>query len=100
MPADGPGKIALDALDQVLARKPHKDDHCLSVATECLCVFRNHLIARQREAGATAHSREQLARLNSVLSVVLGGHFPHGDVPWGELERPRAWLAELVAEAA
>ena len=100
MAASTPGKVALDALDVVLAKKPRKDDHCLAVATECLCAFRNHVIERHRAGGATDRTREALAHLNSVLSVVLAGHFPLGDVPWHELERARAWLDQLVAEIA
>ncbi len=100
MASDGPGPVALRALDVVLAKKPHKDDHCLSLATQCLCAFRNHMIARHRGAGATHQTREQLARLNAVLSIVLGGHFPLGDVPWQELERARGWLDQLVTELA
>ena len=34
----------------------------------------------------------------AVISVVLGVHFPLGDIPWDELEKGRAWLADLVAE--
>jgi hypothetical protein len=100
MGGKSPGKVALDALDVVLAKKPRKDDHCLSVATECLCAFRNHVIDRHRTDGADDRTREQLARLNSVLSVVLAGHFPLGDVPWHELERARVWLDQLVTEIA
>lgn len=100
MAGKNPGQVALDALDVVLSKKPRKDDHCLSVATECLCAFRNHVIDRHRAGSADDRTREQLARLNSVLSVVLAGHFPLGDVPWHELERARAWLDQLVAEMA
>jgi hypothetical protein len=39
------------------------------------------------------------ARLNSVLTVVLGCQFPLTDVPWQDLERARGWLADLVAQS-
>jgi hypothetical protein len=70
----------------------------LSLATQCLCAFRNHVIEQHREAGASREISERLVLLNSVLSVVLGCHFPLGHVPWHELELARSWLRDLVAE--
>jgi hypothetical protein len=58
------------------------------------------VIERHRAGGATDRTREQLAHLNSVLSVVLAGDFPLGDVPWHKLKRARAWLDRLVTEIA
>jgi hypothetical protein len=98
MAAEYPGHIALRAIDDVLAQKPHKDDSRLSTATACLCVFRDHVIDANRGPDATGEGRKRLAHLNSVLSVVLGCQFPLGDVPWQELERARGWLADLVSE--
>jgi hypothetical protein len=93
-----PGRIALQAIDDVLAKKPRKDDARLSAATKCLCVFRDHVIDAHRVQGWTPDRREQLSRLNSVLSVALGCQFPLTDVPWQELERARGWLADLLVE--
>jgi hypothetical protein len=98
MVSESPGTVALQALDEVLSQRPRKDDHRLSLATQCLCAFRNHIIEQHRRAGASREIRERLVLLNSVLSVVLGCHFPLGDVPWHELERARSWLRDLVAE--
>ena len=100
MVAEEPGTVALRALDEVLAQKPHKDDRGLSLATQCLCAFRNHVVERHRQAGASRETRERLVLLNAVLSVVLGCHFPLGDVPWQELEHARAWLRDLVADGS
>ncbi len=46
------GRIALEAIDDVVAQKP-QDDARLSAATKCLCVFRDHVIvlARRGRAG-------------------------------------------------
>jgi hypothetical protein len=60
--------------------------------------FRNHVIELHRGAGASREISERLVLLNSVLSVVLGCHFPLGDVPWHALELARSWLRDLVAE--
>ncbi|HEV7440112.1 MAG TPA: hypothetical protein VGN94_10890 [Methylobacterium sp.] len=91
--ADRPGHTALAALDRVLARRPEKDDHGFSQATMCLSAFRNTLISGHRRQACT---RERLVHLNGVISVVLAGHFPLGDVPWGELDKAREWLNALV----
>ena len=100
MTDSAPSRDALEILDLILSKKPKKDDMNLSRATECLTCLREVLIQRQRMAGATSKSREDLAELNAVLSVVLGSHFPLGETPWDELEKARDWLAGLVAEAS
>ncbi|MDR7035906.1 MULTISPECIES: hypothetical protein [Methylobacterium] len=88
-----PGRAALAALDQVLAHRPKKDDPAFARATACLTAFRDELIAGHRRQTCT---RERLTHLNGVISVVLAGHFPLGDVPWDELDKARGWLSDLV----
>ena len=34
--------------------------------------------------------------INSVLSVVIGGHFPLGGIPWPQIEKAREVLAGLA----
>ncbi|MGY2049821.1 hypothetical protein [Methylobacterium sp. JK268] len=92
------GHRALAALDAVLAQKPRKDDHGLTRTMQCLTAFRDEVIAIQRRAPPSPAQRETLARLNGVISVVMGAHFPLGTVPWPEVEKARGWLADLVAE--
>ncbi|MEA1833102.1 hypothetical protein U8607_13530 [Methylobacterium durans] len=92
-PDDRPGRKALAALDRVLAHRPKKDDHAFSQATLCLTAFRDELIEGHRRQACT---RERLTHLNGVLSVVLAGHFPLGDVPWSELDKARGWLSDLL----
>jgi hypothetical protein len=41
-------------------------------------------------------ARRELDVANSVLSVVIGGHFPLGGVPWPQIEAARNRLAEIV----
>jgi hypothetical protein len=99
-PGRDAGHRALAALDAVLARKPTRDDGALTKATMELTQFRDAIIAEQRAGGIrTADERQHLAHLNSVLSVVLGVHFPLGETPWDELWKARSWLSDLVAEA-
>ena len=40
--------------------------------------------------------RQRLALINSVLSVVIGGHFPLGGIPWPQIEKAREVLASLA----
>ncbi len=90
------GQASLEALDTVLADKPHKIGHDFSAAMKHLCAYRDHLIAKQRGSGPTHISRERLARLNAVISTVMAGHFPLGPVPWQEIEQARGELAGLI----
>lgn len=100
MADSAPGREALRTLDLILSKKPKKDDMDLSRATECLTSFREVLIRTQQAPGMTSKTREDLSKLNAVLSVVLGSHFPLGETPWDELDKARDWLASLVAEAS
>ena len=91
-----PGHQALALIDQALAKQPKKDDHVLSQATICLAEFRDRLVAEWRERGIDAAQRTQLEHVNAVISVVLGIHFPLGEIPWPELHKARGWLAGAV----
>ena len=96
MAHSSPGHEALAAIDQVLAERPRKNDHVLSHATICLSAFRDRLIADWRQNGIDPAQRRRLSHVNSVITVVLGIHFPLGEIPWDELDKARAWLAEVV----
>jgi hypothetical protein len=91
------GVRALVLIDQVLGKRPDKDDAALAACARELCVYRDALILRQRAAPTDADARERLSHVNAVLSVVLAVHFPIDAVPWDELEKARDWLAELTA---
>jgi hypothetical protein len=97
--ASGGGR-ALALIDQVLEKRPDKDDVALAACARELCVYRDALILRQRAAPTEADGRLRLAHVNAVLAVVLAVHFPIDAVPWDELEKARAWLAELWAQEA
>ena len=91
---DDAGRAALQILDAVLQKKPEKDDHALTDATQKLCLLRDDLIEHAR--GGDAVWRERLASLNAVLSIVAAVHFPLGSVPWDDLKLGREALAKLV----
>jgi glutathione S-transferase len=97
MPHDAPGHRALEHIDEALRDRPHKNGDALSHATMCLAAFRDRLVAARRGPGIGAAQRKQLAHVNAVITIVLGTHFPLGEIPWDELEKARAWLAEAVA---
>ena len=83
------GAAALDGLDRVLAGKPEADGQLLSEVAQSLSAYRNQLAARA--------DRRRLDHVNAVMSIVLAAHFPLGPVPWDEVEKARAWLAEAVS---
>jgi formate dehydrogenase major subunit len=89
------GHSALRSVDKLLAERPEKVGHDFSEATRRMVAFRDMLIDRWRQTNAEP-DRQRLAQLNSVLSVVIGGHFPLGSIPWPQLEKARAVLAGLV----
>lgn len=97
MNAGAPGHAALSLIDTVLAEKPRRNDEALSAATMYLATFRDRLITDWRANGISAVERRRLGHVNSVITVVLGTHFPLGAIPWDELHKARAWLAEAVA---
>jgi hypothetical protein len=99
-PDVGGGGRALVVIDEVLAKRPDKDDAALAACARELCVYRDALILRQRAAPTDAEARQRLSHVNAVLAVVLAVHFPIAAVPWEELEKARAWLAELWADEA
>jgi hypothetical protein len=99
MASEDPGPCALAALDRALAARPEIDGHAFSAATEALARLRERLIGELRSAPDPDAARRRLERVNAVISLVLAGHFPLGGVPWEEIGRARAWLAELVAPA-
>ena len=94
---DDAAKLALQQIDQVLAKKPEKDDHVLTEATQTLCRLRDELIAA-RQTGDNA-GRQRLETVNAVLSIVAATHFPVGEIPWEPLASARGALAGLAGEA-
>jgi hypothetical protein len=91
-------RLALEKIDEVLAKKPEKDDYALTAATQKLCIWRDAMAPAARGGGAV--ERNRLERVNAVLSVVVGMHFPAGPLPWDALAGARSWLADLLAEAS
>ena len=106
-PEPDPGRRALEAFDRVLGEKPDggatkRDREQLgrdfSETTRLMCGYRDLLIQAQRKAGVTPASQARLQEVNGVLSTVLGGHFPLGDIPWPQVERARDAFAKLLAQ--
>lgn len=106
-PEADPGRRALEVFDRVLGERPDSGTSGagreqlgldFSETTRLLCGHRDILIQAQRAAGPTPASQARLQEINSVLSTVLGGHFPLGDIPWPQLEKARDVLARLVAQ--
>jgi len=87
---------ALRLIDKLLAERPERVGHDFSEATRCVVAYRDELIAVWRRSGAEA-DRQRLARVNAVLSVVVGGHYPLGEIPWTSIEQARTQLATSSA---
>ncbi len=82
-----------------MADRPRTDGHAFSEAARHLSLLRDGLARRQREQGPTPVSRKRLEHVNAIISVVLAGHFPLGAVPWDELDKARAWLADIAEDS-
>jgi hypothetical protein len=97
--SDPVGWEAIAAIDRLLADQPEKVAHDFSAATRCLASWRDALVRRRRDlpAGGDHHALE---RVNAAISVILGGEFPLGKVPWREIDRVRQLLRELLHEDA
>ena len=94
--SDPLGDDAVHAIDQLLAERPEKVGHDFSAATRRLIVWREQLIARWRQTQA-ADDRRNLERVNAAISVVVGGQFPLGSIPWPHIEQARNGLAALAS---
>src|SRR5579875_2950917 len=66
----------LARLDKLLADRPHRIGHDFSEATRALTALRDRLVLHMRAGDAPPEAAETLARLNAVLSVVVGTHYP------------------------
>ena len=86
---------ALRMLDKLLAERPERVGHDFSEATRCLCGLRDELAASWRRTQDSS-DRQRLEQVNAVLSVVVGGHFPLGPVPWPEIEQARNLLGTVM----
>jgi hypothetical protein len=91
---------ALAELNKALREKPHLEGHTLSMAAHELSLLRDRIAGQQDEAGADPDSLRQLEHVNAAISVVMGAHFPLGNIPWAELEKARDWLAALADDPA
>lgn len=88
----------LARLDKLIADRPHRIGHDFSEATRCLTALRERMIGLLREGNAPPETAGRLARLNAVLSVVVGTHYPVGAPKWPHLQRARDSFAELASE--
>jgi hypothetical protein len=95
----GAGREALEQIRKVLAERPKRDGHALTAAVQALTEYRDHYVERHRREGGSRY-RATLERINAVVSVVLGAEFPLGEVPWGELEKARDWLNDILRDEA
>jgi hypothetical protein len=96
---DPEGWEAIAAIDRLLADSPDKVGHDFSAATRCLASWRDALVQHRRDLSAGG-DHQALERVNAAISVILGGEFPLGKVPWPEIARVRQQLRELLRDDA
>jgi formate dehydrogenase major subunit len=85
----------LAAIDKLLAEKPEKVGHDFSEATRRLTAWREDFITRWRATG-NDEDRRRVGQINAAISVIVGGQFPLGSVPWEEIGKAREMLGALV----
>ena len=90
------GQEVLACVDKLLSEKPNRVTHDFSAATVALTAYRDDMTRRLQENGMSKDGLERLEKLNSVLSVVYGTHYPVGAPQWEPLEAARKRLAKLV----
>lgn len=95
MASEGPGQRALALMDKLLAERPEKVGHGFSETARCVAAYRDELIGRLRTQDSEA-GRSRLDGVNAVLSVVVGGHFPLGGIPWDHIEKARGRLERVL----
>ena len=91
------GRDALAHIDRALSDRPKRDGVTLKSAVQDLAKLRDHVVEGHRGEGGTRW-RPTLERVNAVISVVMAAEFPIGDVQWGELEKARSWLGEVLRD--
>jgi hypothetical protein len=85
----------LAAFDRLLAEQPERVSHGFSDATRKLTAFRAEAIAGLREA-PSASGEARLERLNAVLSILVGTHYPLGAPNWDQLQQARDLFARVA----
>jgi hypothetical protein len=95
--SDTLGRDAVQAIDKLLANRRTKVGHDFSEATRRLTAWRQQLIERWRQTQSDVDKRG-LERVNAAISVVVGGQFPLGAVPWSHVEQVRDDLSQLVTD--
>lgn len=90
---DKAGHNALSQIDKLLAHRAPED---FPAATRWIAAYRDELAAIWRRSGSET-DRRRLAKVNAVLSVVVGAHFPLGEIPWPLVEKARTLLSNVVS---
>lgn len=91
------GTLALEAINQLLAEQPDRVAHDFSEATRRTAAYRDEITETIRKTG-NQEDRRRVERVNAVLSVIVGGHYPLGEVPWARIEKARDELEILLNE--
>jgi len=94
--AESAADAALRIVDKLLAQRPDMVGHDFSEAVHRTVLYREELTRIWRRSGSE-QDRQRLARVNAVISVVVGGHYHLGVIPWPHIKEARNVLGELAA---
>ncbi len=91
---------SLEALDRAIAARPQRDAQAFTEATVPMCAYRDRLRHALRAAPQDLAVRQRLKAANVAVTLMLAGHFPLGDMPWGQIEALRDHLHAMQRDAA
>ncbi|WP_152527961.1 hypothetical protein [Lutibaculum baratangense] len=92
------GRIARERLDDVLAKDGREISHAeLAGAVRCIVAYRDGLIAARRAGRCT---REELDRVNALLSLAHGAEYPLIGFHRHRIEQARDEIARMLADGA
>jgi hypothetical protein len=84
---------AISALDRLLTEHPENPERAFIEATQSLVRLRDRLIAMKREAPLDDAARDRLRHTNSVISVLMAGHYPVEGIRWDCIKQARDALS-------
>lgn len=91
-------RAALASLDRLLDEKPEELDAGLIAAVGCVVQLRDDLIACARRGDGGPQVREELRQANTMISLLVGTHYPLVGVQWERLKTARDTLAQFIGD--
>ena len=88
---------ALEVIERVLAqRSAEKEFEQVAECNRRIVQLRDHLIARLRTDGPGNGVRENLDRVNVLLSMAASAEYPLQGIHWERMQKTRDLLADMA----